>query len=106
MRALDTRDADAPVTPGNVRVVPIAGLYGVPANASLVSVNVAAVNATGPAWVKVFPCGRAIPDASNNNTSPDRIVAASALVPIGGFGSICVAANWTTDIVVDVEGWQ
>jgi 2',3'-cyclic-nucleotide 2'-phosphodiesterase (5'-nucleotidase family) len=106
VRALDTRDADAPVTPGNVRVVPIAGLYGVPANASLVSVNVTAVNATGPAWVKVFPCGRSIPDASNNNTSPDRIVAASALVPIGGFGSICVAANWTTDIVVDVEGWQ
>jgi hypothetical protein len=71
-----------------------------------VSLNVTAVNATGPAWVKVFPCGQSVPEASNNNTSPDRIVATQALVPIGTGGAVCIAANWTTDIVVDVQGWQ
>ena len=106
VRALDTRTDDTPLTLGNVRVVPIAGMYGVPAGASIVSLNVTAVNATGPAWVKVFPCGQGVPTASNNNTSPDRIVATQAIVAVGQGGAVCLAANWTTDIVVDVQGWQ
>ena len=59
VRALDTRDAGPAVAPGTIREVPIAGQFGVPAAATAVSVNVTAVNATGPAWVKVFPCGTA-----------------------------------------------
>lgn len=106
VRALDTRTDGTPLTLGNVRVVPIAGMYGVPGGASIVSLNVTAVNATGPAWVKVFPCGQAVPTASNNNTSPDRIVATQAIVAVGQGGAVCLAANWTTDIVVDVQGWQ
>ncbi|MCU1502231.1 MAG: multifunctional nuclease/2,3-cyclic-nucleotide [Ilumatobacteraceae bacterium] len=106
VRALDTRETGPAVTPGSVRSVPISTLYGVPPTAAVVSLNVTAVNATGPAWVKVFPCGQAAPEASNNNTSPDRIVATQAFVPIGAGGAVCIAANWTTDIVVDVQGWQ
>ena len=77
-----------------------------PTGATAVSLNVTAVNATGPAWVKVFPCSQAVPEASNNNTSPDRIVATQAIVPLGTDGAVCIAANWTTDIVVDVQGYQ
>ena len=106
VRALDTREAPPAVEPGTIREVPIAGKYGVPAGATTVSVNVTAADTTGPAWVKVFPCGTAVPEASNNNTSPDRIVATQALVPIGANGSICLAANWTTDLVVDVQGYS
>ena len=86
--------------------MPVRGLFGVPAAATTVGLNVTAVNATGPAWVKVFPCGQPAPETSNNNTSPDRIVASQALVPIGAGGAVCIAANITTDIVVDVQGWQ
>ncbi len=107
VRALDTRDTgQVAVEPGTTTTVPIMGLYGVPATATVVSLNVTAVNATGPAWVKIFPCGQPAPETSNNNTSPDRIVATQALVPMGTGGAVCIAANWTTDIVVDVEGWQ
>jgi hypothetical protein len=106
VRALDTRDAPPAVSPGKIREVPVGGKYGVPSTASAVSVNITAVDATGPAWVKAFPCGTPEPSTSNNNTSPDRIVATQALVPLGANGSICLAANWTTDLVVDVQGYQ
>ena len=94
MRALDTRIDETPLTKGNVRIVPIAGLYGVPSSATAVSVNVTAVNAQGPAFVKVFPCGQAVPVASNGNTSPDRIVASQAVVPVGVLAGR--SASWPT----------
>jgi len=106
VRALDTRDGGPAVTPGTVKTVPIAGFFGVPASATAVSVNVTAVNAAQPAWVRLFPCGQPEPETSNNNTSGDRIVATQAVVPIGSGGAICITTNSTMDIVVDVQGWQ
>lgn len=106
VRALDTRETGPAVSPGTVKVVPITGHFGVPESATVVGLNVTAVNATGAAWVKVFPCGGSAPDTSNNNTSAGRIVATQALVPIGVNGAVCIATNSTLDIVVDVQGYQ
>ena len=106
VRALDTRETGPAVSPGTIKTVPITGHFGVPASATAVSLNVTAVNAVEPAWVKVFACGQTPPETSNNNTSPGRIVATQALVPIGTGGAVCIAANSTLDIVVDVQGWQ
>ena len=106
VRALDTRVPGPTPIAGQVEVVTVAGKYGVPGSAKTVSLNVTAVNAAGPAWVKVFPCGQPEPETSNNNTSPDRVVATQVLVPIGQSGSVCIVSNWMTDIVVDVQGWQ
>ncbi len=105
VRALDTRESGSAVGPGTIREVPISGKYGVPAGATAVSVNVTAADTTGTAWVKVFPCGTPVPEASNNNTSPDRIVATQALVPIGANGAICLATLFPTNLVVDVQGY-
>lgn len=105
VRALDTRETGPQVTPGTIREVPIAGKFGVPADATTVSVNVTAVNAAATGWVKVFACGTPEPATSNNNTSPDRIVATQALVAIGANGSICIATYRNMDVVVDVQGY-
>ncbi len=106
VRALDTRETGPALSSGSIRTVPIAGHFGVPATATAVSLNVTAVNASATSWLKVFACGRPQPDTSNNNTSPDRIVATQALVPIGAGGSVCIAVNGPMDVVVDVQGWQ
>ncbi len=106
VRALDTRETGAAVSPGTIKNVPVAGLYGVPTTATTVNLNVTAVNATQSAWVKVFACDQAAPQTSNNNTSAGRIAATQALVPIGAAGDVCIATNSTMDIVVDVQGWQ
>ena len=53
----------------------------------------------------MFPCGTPEPEVSNNNTSPDRIVATQALVPLGANGSICIVTLFPTNIVVDVQGY-
>jgi 2',3'-cyclic-nucleotide 2'-phosphodiesterase (5'-nucleotidase family) len=106
VRALDTRESGPALAPGSIRTVPITGHFGVAASATAVSLNVTAVNASETSWVKVFPCGQTPPETSNNNTSPDRIVATQALVPIGTGGSVCITANGPMDVVVDVQGWQ
>ncbi len=103
-RALDSRSGD-PVTPGTPRTVPIAGKYGVPAGATMVSVNITAANASAPLYVQAYPCGQSIPESSNNNTDPDRIVATQALVQVGAGGAICLSASKTVDLIVDVSGY-
>jgi 2',3'-cyclic-nucleotide 2'-phosphodiesterase (5'-nucleotidase family) len=105
VRALDTRETGPAVEPGTTKTVSLTGL-GIPAEATVVNLNVTAVNATAPAWVKVFPCGQAAPETSNNNTSADRTVATQALVPIGTGRAVCISTNSTMHIVVDVQGWQ
>jgi len=106
VRALDTRSASPAVAPGTVRSIPMSGLFGVPGNATMVSLNVTAVNATTDAWLRVYPCGQPTPATSNNNTSADRVVATQAIVQLGTGGAVCIATSSTMDIIVDVQGWQ
>ncbi len=105
IRALDTRTASNPLESNVVREIRISGSFGVPSQADLVAVNVTAVDATGPAFITVWPCGP-IPTVSSGNTSPERIVATLALVNLSATGSICVLANLRTDLVIDILGWQ
>ncbi len=105
VRALDTRSTSTPLESNVFREVKIAGLFGVPNQADLVAVNVTAVDATGDAFITVYPCGP-LPTVSSGNTSPDRIVATLALVNLSSTGSICVLSNLRTDLVIDVQGWQ
>lgn len=105
VRAFDTRSENKPLLSNEFREIKIAGLFGVPSQADLVTVNVTAVGAVGNAFITVYPCGQ-LPTVSAGNTSPDRIVATLALVNLSAAGSICVLSNLQTDLVVDVQGWQ
>lgn len=88
----------------SVFVVPVTGLGGVAEGALTALLNVTAVNARGPGFMTVFPCGTDLPNASNLNfangdTLPNAVVAQVSLQ-----GTVCVYPSQTTDLVVDING--
>jgi hypothetical protein len=84
--------------------VPVRGVNGVPADAAAVAVNLTVANPRAAGFLTAFGCGVTQPVASNANFVRDQVVAAAAIVPVGGDGSICVANSERTNVVVDVTG--
>jgi hypothetical protein len=113
-RLMDTRpgeptvDAQATgtgaIVGGTVREVQVAGRGGVPANAASAVLNVTAVDAVGPGFLTVFPCGTTRPTASNLNYVAGQVTPNAVFTRIGADGKVCVFAQSTVDVVVDTSG--
>ncbi|MEY2400985.1 MAG: hypothetical protein QOJ08_1096 [Ilumatobacteraceae bacterium] len=104
VRAVDTRDLPGKVGAGRSLSVPIAGVNGVPADATAAVVSVTAVEPCADTFLTVFPCGSTLPLASMVNADALTTVANSGVVRLGA-GSLCVFASQPTDVLVDVSGW-
>jgi hypothetical protein len=104
VRFVDTRDLPGKLGAGRMMVVPVAGLNGVPIDATAAVVSVTAVEPCADTFVTVFPCGGAPPTTSTINARALSIVANSAVVRLGG-GALCIYSNQPTDVIVDVSGW-
>ncbi|MCU1502572.1 MAG: hypothetical protein JWM12_1926 [Ilumatobacteraceae bacterium] len=104
VRFLDTRDLPGKLGAGQVLAVVIAGVNGVPADATAAIVSVTAVEPCADTFLTVFPCGGAPPTASTVNALARSIVANAAIVRLGG-GALCVGSLRPTDVIVDVSGW-
>ncbi len=86
-RVLDTRpggvgELDGAVTPRTVHTVQVAGLGGVPADATSVLLNATVVGAKAPGNLRVFPGGAAVPNASVVNYAPGQDKANTTLVEL------------------------
>ncbi len=108
-RVLDTRSAggrDAPaVTSGGSRTVPIAGRYGVPADATAVVVNVTSVDPASPGYLVAYPAGTTRPLASTVNHLPGGAATNRAAVRLGN-GALTVALEGGAGhVLVDLVGW-
>ncbi len=77
----------------------------IPANATAVAINVTAVSPSAAGFITVWPCGAAMPVASNVNFVAGSVVANGVVAPIGANGSVCLYTNQQSDILVDVLGW-
>lgn len=112
-RWIDTR-GNAAVAPGSGLLpsgyefrVQIAGLGGVPDNATGVWLNLVAVAQGASAGLLAYPgpCGNA-PLASSVNAMAGRAAAAATLVGLGPDGEICLRTfGGAVHAVVDVSGW-
>ena len=89
---------------GSVTAVKVTGRGGVPAGASAVRLNVAAVSADGPGFLTVYPCGGPRPDASNVNYAAGQTIANSVFTGVGAGGKVCIYNLTGVDLVVDVTG--
>jgi hypothetical protein len=112
IRLLDTRFGDPAINPlgggalpaGTVLEVAVAGQRGVPATASAVSVNVTAVSPSGVGFVTAYPCG-AVPEVSTLNLEPATpAVANGAMIDLSSSGHLCLYANVTTHLLLDING--
>jgi hypothetical protein len=86
--------------------VQVAGLGGVPADATAVVVNMTVTGPTAPGWLTVFPTGATQPLASSLNFRAGQTVANLVVMPVGVDGKISVVnSHGASHVVVDVMGW-
>lgn len=95
-----------PWGPGATRTVQVAGVGGVAADATAVSLNVTVTNPTAAGYLTLWPAGAARPLASSLNWAPSRTVANAVTVAVGASGAVSVFNSaGSTDVIVDVVGY-
>lgn len=113
VRWVDTRGnpaivaAGGPITAGHGIDVPIAGLGGVPPDATGVWINLTATGSPVDTVWQAYPgpCG-ASPLSSTVNVLAGRSTATSTLVGLGANGGICAQAfSGSGHAIIDVSGW-
>lgn len=105
-RLLDTRVSGSPLGPGGVVSIPVAGVDGVPSDATAVAVNLTATGTTAASFLSAYPSGASRPLVSDLNWTAGRTVANLAVVPLGAGGAITVYnLAGRTDVVADLQGY-
>lgn len=90
---------------GEIRAVRVAGVAGVPPDASAVVFNATAVTPDRDGFLSVFPCGRPIPATSTLNFVRGTVVPNLVTSSIGPDGTICFVAIADLDLVADVAAY-
>ena len=117
-RVADTRDATFPpgfgipmLNGGGAArpfVIPSGPCPELPTNAGAWSLNFTVVAPAGtPAggYLSVWPTGSAQPVVSTLNFTSNSILANAAVVPAGTGGSINTYVNFSTDLIIDINGY-
>ncbi len=110
-RLLDSRNGTGgyhtPWGPGQTRSLHVAGVGGVPANATAVVLNLTATDATAASYVTATPSGGVIPTASNINFTAGQTLANLVTVQVGAGGSVDLFnIHGQVDLVADVVGYD
>lgn len=109
VRVLDTRDGTGGarrVPAGKAIDVQIAGVGGVPANATAAVFNLTAVSTAAAGFISAFPAGSALPATSSLNfTGPVAAIANLVTVSIGAGGRVALFASTDSDLIVDITGY-
>jgi len=104
-RLFDSRETpDAGRIDGSSWRVQVTERCDVPVGARAAAISIVATDVRGPGFVTVWPSGSPRPTASNLNYVNGGVVANSALVRLGGGGTIDVYTHGPAQIVVDVTG--
>lgn len=77
----------------------------IPAGSTAAVVNLTAANALQPGFMTAFPCGQPAPNASNVNFLDSEARAVGAIVGLGLGSTLCVIADTTVHVIVDVTGY-
>ncbi len=110
LRVLGTLAAGASIGPGVSTAVIVAGVDGVPADASAVVANVTVAGSSAPGYLTVFPApttGKPTPPtASNVNFTTGQVIANRVIIPVGANGVIEIYNNsGSVRVDVDLDGY-
>ena len=110
VRVLGSLPVGAPIGPGVSTAVTVAGVDGVPADASAVVANVTAAGSSAPGFLTVFPApasgAPAPPTASNVNFVTGQVIANRVIIPVGKNGQIEVYnSSGSVNVDVDLNGY-
>jgi hypothetical protein len=105
-RGLNSLTSGRMLPAGKVLEIGIAGARGLPSGATAATVNIVALGASKPGWLRVVPCGSSSDISTLNFSSPSPIANGSN-VKLSSKGSICIVGMTTSHVVVDVTGvWK
>jgi hypothetical protein len=110
LRVLGSLATGAPIGPGALTGVTVAGVDGVPADASAVVANVTAAASNSPGFLTVFPSPKSgaptPPTASNLNFTTGQVIANRITIPVGSNGQIEVYnESGTVNVDIDLDGY-
>ncbi len=104
-RVYDSRRAGlTALAPQQVREVQIPTSV-IPDGSTAAVVNLTAANGAQPGFMTAFPCGQPVPNASNVNFLAGEARAVGAIVGLGLGNTLCVVADTTVHVIVDVTGF-
>jgi hypothetical protein len=111
VRVFDTRDGrgghPGPLGPGETATFTIAGTNGIPVDATAITINVTALNATEQTHLTVWPAGAERPEASNLNPASALPEPNLVTVKVGDGGAISVFNNTgRVDVFGDIVGYH
>ncbi len=113
-RICDTRSAVDYITsctgqtlgPHGSIAVTVAGVDGVPSNATAVVLNVTVTDTTASSYLSLYPSGTTQPTISDLNWAAGKTVPNLAVVEAGSGGQVVVFNDsGSADVVIDVVGW-
>ncbi|MFF4852727.1 PKD domain-containing protein [Streptomyces sp. NPDC001194] len=105
-RLADTRTSGGALGGGQTRTVKVAGVNGIPADATAVAFNLTGTGSTENAHVIAYPDPAKRPATSNLNLEPGKDKSNQAIVPVGPNGTITLYTNTgSTHLVLDAVGW-
>ncbi|MGW6614352.1 PKD domain-containing protein [Streptomyces erythrochromogenes] len=105
-RVVDTRTAGGALGGGQTRTVKVAGVNGIPADATAVALNLTGTGATENSHVIAYPYQDKRPTTSNLNLEPGKDKSNQAIVPVGPNGTITLYTNsGSTHLVLDAVGY-
>jgi len=90
---------------GQITELKVTGRGGVPDDATAVALNVTVTGTATPGFVTVFPCGSALPTASNLNYGLNTTIPNAVIAKVGIGGKVCFYTHTPTDILADVNGY-
>jgi hypothetical protein len=112
VRVLDSRNAvgvagNTLLSPGSITTLGLAGRGGVPiTGAEAVTMNVTVDQPQADGFLTVFPCGQAVPTASNLNYARGQTVANLVNVKLAANGSVCIFTSASAHVLADVAGYS
>ena len=85
--------------------IQIAGIAGLPSDATGFSANITTTDETGVGYLTVYNCTAVPPTASTLNFYPSEPVGNAGLFPLGPSGEICLVASKDANVIIDVTGY-
>ena len=109
-RVLDTRTPvgvplAGKVLGGSAITLQVAGVNGVPADATAVTMNLTVADPDAAGYVTAYPCDEDRPTASNLNYLAGQTVPNAVTVGLSASGTVCLFSQSTTHLIADLSAW-
>jgi hypothetical protein len=93
------------VSAGETVVLQVAGVAGVPADATAVSLNITSTDAGANGFVTAWACDDGQPLVSSLNQQPGRVRPNLVVTPVAADGTVCLYTSSDVELIVDVTGY-